>query len=76
MIFKLSTWFCKSTPSTVSTKKYLKMLSETALHYRPMDIRALTYDESMKDRVVQTFFDTSASKIKVFEASNRLSNVK
>lgn len=51
--------------SLLSAKKYLRALSETALLYRPAKLRELTPEENLKDRVVQTFFDTSKISIKV-----------
>jgi hypothetical protein len=73
MYLKLLQNFSKTVSENLSARKYMRSLSETALFYRPSEVRMLPEEENMRDRVVQTFFTASTSKIQVFEASNRLS---
>lgn len=64
-----------TTSSNLTAKKYLRSVSETALLYRPLKLRELTPQENLKDRVVQTFFDTSNIVIKISEAQDRLNDM-
>ena len=48
-----------------SAHKYMKSVTETALLYRPQQLRNLSTDDNIRDRVVQTFFDSSNFHIKV-----------
>lgn len=50
---------------TLNAYKYLRSISETSLLYRPLQNRQLNTEESLKDRVVQTFFDASNIHITV-----------
>jgi hypothetical protein len=45
--------------------KYIRSISETALLYKPLNLRHLDTAENLADRVVQTFFDSSKVHIRV-----------
>jgi|LakMenE01Jun11ns_1017448.scaffolds.fasta_scaffold7437173_1 hypothetical protein len=45
--------------------KYIRSISETALLYKPLNLRHLDTAENLADRVVQAFFDSSKVHIKV-----------
>lgn len=63
----------KATQATnLTARKYLRSLSENALHYRPAEVRYLTGDDTHDDRIVQAFFDLSTSQIEISESANRL----
>ena len=51
-----------------SPQKYMKSVTETALLYRPQLMVNLAPEDNIKDRVVQTFFDSSNFHINVTEA--------
>ena len=57
----------KKADFTLSARRYMRSISESALLYRPSMVE-LPHDKSIKDRVVQEFFDSSSLKhrIKVF----------
>lgn len=68
--------FFKATQATnLTARKYLRSLSENALHYRPAEVRYLTGDDTHDDRIVQAFFDLSTSQIEISESANRLQEI-
>ena len=77
MLFKLlrGGGFNKYKVTHFSAHKYMKSVTETALLYRPQQMLNLTTEENIKDRVVQTFFDSSNFHIKVSEAEHRLTDI-
>jgi len=76
MMFKLLRGgFNKYKVTHFSAHKYMKSVTETALLYRPQQMLNLTTEENIKDRVVQTFFDSSNFHIKVSEAEHRLTDI-
>lgn len=63
-LFK-KTFFSAAKVTHFSAHKYMKSVTEAALLYRPQQLLNLTADDNIKDRVVQTFFDSSNFRIKV-----------
>ena len=59
----------------LSARKYMRSLSETALHYKPAQIKSFDEESRITDRVVQTFFDSTTYRIQVFEAQNRIEEI-
>lgn len=52
----------------LSARKYLRSISESALHFKPAQVREFNEEESIKDRVVHEFFDRESlqHRIQVF----------
>lgn len=50
----------------LSARKYMRSMTETALLYKPKNRIELDEQSNANDRVVQTFFDNSSHRIKVF----------
>jgi hypothetical protein len=67
--------FAKIKGSSISASKYMKSVTETALLYRPERMSNLSPQQNIKDRVVQTFFDSSTYRICVSEAEQRLTDI-
>ena len=65
----------KAKGTHLSAHKYIKSVTETALLYRPDKMVSLLHAENIKDRVVQTFFDSSTFYIGVSEVADRLTDV-
>ena len=64
----LSKLFSSTTgkPQPLAAYKFMRSISSTALLYKPSAKRHLPEQESISDRVVQAFFDTTKVPILVY----------